>query len=334
MTRRRGFTMIELLAVIGVISILIALLLPAVQSAREAARRAQCQNNLHQLGIATQAYVGVAQCFPPTATQLTAPSYGGFFSVHVHLLNNLDQSPIYNTINFLVGTWPLNALGVTPGQDIVGIANGANATSMYLQISSFLCPSDGGAFAGTGNNYRGCVGVGPDWGTTPEFPDSGNGLFPEVGPVWASQVPDGLSHTVLFSERLRGSGLPRNAGLNPVRDIFANPIPDFTADQLLTACQIAARPGKDFGSTQSGEMWFWTGRNNTLYNQAQTPNGRIPDCAFGGSIPPTDMCTARSLHPGGVNCALGDGSVRFVPETIALPVWRALGTRNGGEVVD
>lgn len=334
MTKRPGFTLIETMAVIGIISILIALLLPAVQSAREAARRLQCQNNLHQLGVATQAYIGVSQCFPPAVTQLTDIQYGGFFSIQVHLLPYLERAPVFDAINFAVGTWPLNALGAYPGSYMVNISNASNATLMNLQVSNFLCPSDGGAFAATGNNYRGNVGVGPDWGTLAEFPDSGNGLFPEVGPVWISQVPDGLSHTVLFSERLRGSGLTKAGGLDPARDIYSNAIPDYTADQLLKACRIASRPSNRHGSTSSGEMWFWTGRNNTLFNHAQTPNGLIPDCAFGGSIPPTDMSTARSLHPGGVNAAMGDGSVRFYQETIASAVWRAFGTRNGGEVVD
>ncbi len=332
MTRRRGFTMIELLAVIGVISILIALLLPAVQSAREAARRLQCQNNLHQLGIATQAYVGVAQCFPPALTQLADPNYGGYFSPQVHMLPFMDQVPLSNAVNFAIGTWPTNDLGMYPSWGNIAQANPANLTAMNVQIASFLCPSDPGAFEETGNNYRGNVGVGPGYGYLPETPDSGNGIFPEVGPVFLSQVPDGLSHTAMFSERVRGSGL--SAGLDPRRDAYQMSSLDYTADQLLVACQIAARPSNRQGTTLFGQRWFWTGRNNTLYNHAQAPNGLIPDCEYGGALPPQDMSTARSPHPGGVNTAMGDGSVRFFQESVATPIWRAFGTRNGGEIVD
>ena len=107
-----------------------------------------------------------------------------------------------------------------------------------------------------------------------------------------------------------------------------------TADQLLIACAIAARPGNAPGFVDSGRWWFWTGRERTLYNQAQVPNGSIPDCTYGGMTPMIDMATARSPHPGGVNVLMGDGSGRFVSDSIAQPVWRAFGTRNGGELVD
>jgi len=329
----RGFTTIELLVVIGIISILVAILLPAVQSAREASRRLQCQSNLHQLGIATSAYHGEHECFPPAATQQTSIQYGGYFAVHVHLLPFLEQSSVYNAINFALGTYPTNTLNVGPqGFPNFNAASAADATAMNLAISTFICPSDGIAFGEFGNNYRGNVGVGPQWGTSAEFPDSGNGIFPELGSIRASQVPDGLSHTAEFSERVRGSGVQR--ALDPQRDIYLAVAVFFTADQLLSACQAAARPNNPDGSARSGERWFWTGRDNTLYNHAQEPNGRIPDCSYGGALPATDMATARSLHPGGVNTLMGDGSVRFTTESIARPIWRAYGTRNGGEVVD
>lgn len=106
-----------------------------------------------------------------------------------------------------------------------------------------------------------------------------------------------------------------------------------TADQLITACRLAARSnGRSF--VDGGRWWFWSGRERTLYNHAQAPNGRVPDCLFWSMISSAGMATARSLHPGGVNVGLGDGSVRFVKDSIVPSVWRAIGTRNGGELVD
>jgi prepilin-type processing-associated H-X9-DG protein len=146
-----------------------------------------------------------------------------------------------------------------------------------------------------------------------------------------SSVPDGLSHTVAFSERLRGSG---HQPPDPERDIFRRMGIANTADQLLMACRIAARPSNVPGYDDSGRWWFWSGRERTLYNHAQAPNGSIPDCTYGAVTPMIDMATARSRHPGGVNALMGDGSCRFVLDTIDQQVWRGLSTRNGGELVD
>ena len=83
-----------------------------------------------------------------------------------------------------------------------------------------------------------------------------------------------------------------------------------------------------------GLWWFWTGKDQTLYTHTQPPNGRIVDCLTSGQQPPSGMVTARSMHPGGVNALMGDGSVRFVSDSIDPAVWRGLGTRNGAELVD
>ena len=202
---RPAFTLIEVLVVIGVLSILLALLLPAVQSAHDAARLSQCQNNLRQIGVALHSYHESQNCFPTGVTTYSygdGTFYGGFYSVHDRLLAYLDQSPLYNAINFATGTWPPDTFLSPPAASKLRL-NSANSTVYQTGIGMFLCPSDGGPFAETGNNYRGNTGVGPSGSTWAETPDSGNGVFPEIGTTSAAKIPDGLSHTVAFSERLR-----------------------------------------------------------------------------------------------------------------------------------
>ncbi len=333
---RHGFTLIELLVVLGIIGVLISLLLPAVQGAREAARRGACQNNLHQIGLAIHGYHAANGCFPMAITdEDPADAYGGFYSVHVRLLPYLDQVPLYNAVNFETGTWCTDTYqsSVTFQQQLKNLANN---TARFTSISTFVCPSDGGPFRETGTNYRGCAGVGWYWMTTVEHPDSGNGVFAESAqPIRMSWVTDGLSHTAAFSERLRGSGNARH--MRPDRDLFGvYPIVFVrTAEDVVQLCRISARPGNPrppFVTT--GRWWFWTGREQTLYTHAQGPNGRVPDCTHGSSRVHPDMLTARSLHLGGVNVLMADGSLRFVSEEVSTPVWRGFGSRNGGELVD
>jgi len=331
--RQRAYSLIELMVVFGIISILTGMLLPAVQAAREAARRARCQNNLHQIGLGLHAYHSTFDAFPPNTTNGSGSSvYMGFFSVQVRLLGFMDRVSFYNGINFEVGTAPpetfpnwglLNAAEVT--------AHATNLTISSASIGEFLCPSDSGPFTESGSNYRGNTGVGPYWGTSAEYFDSGNGLFPEIGYTTAARTPDGLSHTAAFSERVRGSG--RDDAPSTERDLFGWSTFVLNSDDLLAMCRSASRLHKATFVT-SGRWWFWTGRERTLYNHAQPPNGRIPDCIAGGSRTALGMATARSRHPGGVNVLMGDGSVRFFQETIAKDVWRGFGSRNGSELVD
>ncbi len=335
-TRQGGFTLIELMVVLGVIAVLIALLLPAVQSAREGARRAQCASSLRQIGIALHAYHDANNCFPSTITSSVDPGhryvvYRGLYSIQLRLLPFLEQGPLFNAMNFAVGTTPVDgyAVGLHTDDDLTLIA--INSTVSTTRLGLFLCPSDVERPDAPGNSYRANVGVGPWAPTTAEYWDSGNGFFQEVYTTSAAEVPDGLSHTVAFSERLMGSGGPATA---PDRDYFMAPGLVLSADDLLQGCRIAARPGAVGGFNAGGKWWFWVGRDQTQYSHTQPPNGIIPDCLFGGVTPPAGMSTARSHHPGGVNALMGDGSGRFVTETIRQEVWRGLGTRNGGELVD
>ena len=337
---RRGFTLIELLVVIGVISLLMALTLPAVQAAREAARRAHCQNNLRQLGIAVHAYHDGNACFPIGVTnhyydwrdvrKNPRPlDYSGEFSIHVRLLPFLDQAALYHAINFDAGT-SSGFHGFPLPEDRFMYA--AQATAIHTGVGVFLCPTDGRRFP-AGVNYRGNEGIGVSEIPSSFHPDGGSGLFSPLILTRASSVVDGLSHTAAFSERPQGSG---KRPLDPQRDFYADLAGHpGTGDDLILACRISARArDEDRGFSQTGNHWFWTGHDQTGYLHTQVPNGPVPDCLLSAIRTAPGLATARSDHPGGVNVVMGDGSVRFVVDTIAQAAWRALGTRAGGEVVD
>jgi prepilin-type N-terminal cleavage/methylation domain-containing protein/prepilin-type processing-associated H-X9-DG protein len=333
--RRAGFTLIELMVAVGILSILIGLFLPAVQGAREAARRAWCQNNLHQIGLAMHGYVSAYNMFPPARFRPTARDrYFGLHSIHLRMLPYLDRQDLYSATNFMVSTLPFDSWGAPPeDMDPHGPEyDMMNLTAIQTKLGVLLCPSDSGPLAEYGSSYRGNAGVGPGKSLSAEYPDSGNGLFAEIQHFSPAQVPDGLSHTAAFSERLRGSG--RADFPNPSRDCFGSPVPAFTADEEMGSCKIGAALHRDIFFSTSGKYWFWTGRERTLYTHAQEPNGIVPDCIWKNTVPTSGMVTARSWHPGGVNVLMGDGSLRFVKESISRPVWRGLGTRNGGELVD
>lgn len=346
-----GFTLIELLVVITIIAVLIGLTLPAVQVAREAARRARCANNLRQIGLALHNYEAQYNAFPyqirrwpngvKSIAELVPPDcnpglYGGDkqisvaqLSALVRLTPFLEQKAVFDSINFsVVRCVPHNHSDV----------HEANTTALDVRIATLLCPSDGLAWtvAGYPTSYRGNTGVGPSLNRTSESPDSGNGFFPFEAAFHASMVIDGLSHTVAFSERVVGSGQdPRSAE----RD-FGNITKAhyrgawLTADFALDVCRLAAtRPTFPPRFLNGGYFWHEGSRLNAYYVHAQEPNGVIPD-ALALANPVLGIATARSRHPGGVQALMGDGSTRFVSESIQRQVWRALGTRNGRELVE
>ncbi len=327
---RRGFTLIELLVVISIIGLLIALVLPAVQSAREAARRAQCANNLKQIGLALHNYESTHRSFPLNWGELRrSPDQSGLvYSRHyaalTRMLPYLDQSSLHASINFEVETFPDNSALDFPYSQ--------NYTAFLTTLAVCLCPSDG-VSAPHGNNYRGNNGLGPHPATTRETYDSGNGFYNYPTVLGTHSFPDGLSHTVAYSERLRGTG---EAGdIVPERDFSELNAVRFCetrdADYALECCRLAAAKGFPEYRT-AGSTWFYGDFQCGVYTHAQEPNGQIPDAIAGTGY--YGIVTARSHHPGGVNSLMGDGGVRFVKETIARKVWRGLGTRNGDELVE
>jgi len=331
---RLGFTLIEMLVVLSIIGLLTALLLPAVQSARETARRVQCANNLKQIGLALSSYEGANRSFPLNWRSPRVDPDRGWpwyvaarpYSALTRLLPDLEQRPLYNSINFNVENYPTENGSDFPFPQ--------NTTAHTANLVGFLCPSDTSSGPTShGCNYRGNYGVGPGIATTQGTYDSGNGFYAFPGVLNPSSFPDGLSHTVAYSERLRGTGT--GSGVFPSRDfgdilVMAYCV-EGDADNALECCRLASSRGFP-AYRMAGFTWFYGDFECAAYNHAQEPNGHVPDAIASGLW--YGVATARSHHPGGVNCLMADGSVRFMKESISRRVWRGLGTRNGDELVE
>ncbi len=325
---RQAVTLIELLVTISLIGLLVSLALPAVQRVREAARRATCANHMKQVGVAAQSFHSSHPTFPPggiasrQAPQLPTGEVLSNFSAFVYLLPYLEQNATYNLVNLELG------VGFGGTRDPLG-TYAVQATAASHRIAVFLCPSDP-APARPGTSLRLNSGVGP-FHDRQNSPDGGNGAF-ESRPLAARDFLDGLSHTVMLSEKLRGDCA--FGAYNPVTDWFytSRMAFEWTADQFLEVCSssVAFPPPYE---CDAGQQWFYADRRYTWYTHGQEPNGSVPDCGLRAIRPVPGLFTARSFHSGGVNALTADGGVRFVSEHVERKVWRALGTRNGDETV-
>jgi prepilin-type N-terminal cleavage/methylation domain-containing protein/prepilin-type processing-associated H-X9-DG protein len=323
---RSGFTLIELLVVIAIIAVLIALLLPAVQSAREAARRAQCVNNLKQFGLAMHNYIDSTNAIPLGRT-LQSGSYRPF-SQQARILGFMEQTTIFNTLNFSLSSY-----------------DPSNVTGAAISINSFLCPSDvatqipiGEVLPGYGwggVNYRANEGTSVAmWFGTDDVNNVNNGIVAQPNGLFYSDqlitlasVTDGTSNTAAFSEHVIGDF--SNSIATDFSDTFepgTHPLNSDDAYQMCLATNINDLTKQGYSNV--GAPWVYGYHSTTSYWHSAPPNSQ--SCMF----PPSRISTtANSRHSGGVNLGLADGSVRFIKSTINLPTWRALGTRNLGEIV-
>ncbi len=325
-SNNRGFTLIELLVVIAIIAVLISLLLPAVQSAREAARRSQCINNLKQLGLAMHNYNDVNNVLPLGRT-LQAGTYRPF-SQFARILNYMEQRNTFDTINFNLGSY-----------------NVENLTASTITVQSFLCPSDPVTTAPVGLvaagfkvapiSYRANEGtsVAMWYGAEDTSNVNNNIVIPPNGLFFSSQginlasITDGTSNTAAFSEHLIGDF--NNAIVTEMADTFRPGTYPANSDQAVQFCQNFDFRNVAFqGWSDVGAPWTYGYHSTTSYWHSSGPNTR--SCMF----PPSRISTtATSRHPGGVNLTMADGSVRFVKTSVNITAWRAIGTRNGGETI-
>lgn len=323
-----GFTLVELLVVIAIIGVLVALLLPAVQSAREAARRTQCQNHLKQLGLAMHNFESLNKTLPHGSEQ--AVNWGP--SAHTQLLPLVEQGNTYSQFTFAY------AQGSGRDTKVSGQALELHEQAAMVRPKFFSCPSDPNFYRGL---IYGATNYHTNWGSWVRVNNRWDGVFgsffqpysggpPPMEAMRLGQVSDGTSNTLAFAEVCNGTGA-KPVQRDQRRDCFSASRPAAGNAQAARTQLLALnwQTVTDLGA------WNWRGypwREGSIWR-----NG------FNTLLPPNKPCyrpgsewwelvtPATSYHAGGVNACLVDGSVRFVSENIDGDTWLAAGTVSGGE---
>ena len=329
---RAGFTLVELLVVIAIIGILIALLLPAVQAAREAARRSQCVNNLKQVGLAYHNYHDTFKTFPRYDYGVNTAACGEAacgantwwvgFTAHTMVLPYVEQGAIYDRIDW--SSRPTDTV---------------NDTNLMrtVQINSYVCPSEGPFydvnFKGSTNYF---ISEGPCFGNV-GLADQ-NGFFRRDLETAIRDVRDGTSNTIALAEIIKGDGNSTKSGWGDLirmggsaaagcSDTFPTQaaMDAYGATLLTGAAAIWNENGRRYYAPTAGDLPVMT----TL----APPNWKYPNFMVSDWSTGRFYIGARSYHPGGANHTLGDGSVRFISETLDFNTYQALGGRDEGTVV-
>lgn len=360
---RSGFTLVELLVVIAIIGILVGLLLPAVQAAREAARRMQCTNSLKQLSLSLHNYESTYQRFPARKGGTSAPfvgsnrnnSNGNRLAGFIALLPYVEQNNMYQNIQAGDATGATGFTGaggptVSPG----GPAAWAGWSVWNVSPGFLTCPSDGSTFNAPNNtninNYA--FSVGDD---VINIRDSQivRGIFPATKGVRIAEIVDGTSNTVAFSERLKANFGITTAAANQilVGHGTAVSVSGMIATPRLCLTQANGRYFNQGVQVKGrfGSLWTDGQPERVAFNTVLAPNS--PGCTDDGNVNADSVniaLPASSRHPAGVNVGLADGSVRFISDSIdtgnlnaqqpdnglsVYGVWGAFGSKDGGETV-
>lgn len=353
MRRKRGFTLVELLVVIAIIGILVGLLLPAVQAAREAARRMQCSNNLKQFGLAAHNHESSLRYFPPVLhtkvfQTTTGPVVGSSqASLQVALLPYFEQTAAFNLFDLDYGvtddTRIHSSLPAKPN---------ANAQARITEVPSFLCPSESSneRLTNFGRlNYHGCMGGANLFGGTLI-----DGIFSKARPTNAvmrgptmGEISDGTSNTALFAEVMRSASLTSNNHTTAFLGSAAFTGVQLVDGRLVPGCAPVATgfpPGTP--ERETGLRFFHFMTHNTTYTHTLPPNwnrrvAALPTQRYncgntavvGGLARSQQHMAASSNHTGGVVMCRADGSVQFQSDSVDFIAWQGLGSRAGGEVL-